>query len=404
MTATRCRTLLTLMLVSIGIAARAGTLADALVWQDATGSTWLQASLSAELTAYQSDEPPPALILDADGSFLQPRLTLLADAGISDRLVAHATLNADRGLDPGYRPQGQLRFDEYFLQARVLDKVRGQLRIGKFATVFGRWISRHRAADNPFISAPALYEDMLPATDTGVPATVAAFLGRRDRPEVKPAWLPVVWGPSYTTGGSVAAAFGSVEIAVEAKNAGLASRPAAWDIFEEGWETEPVWTGRIAWRPGPEVTLGLSYSTGPYLRSRTRSELPAGRSVDDYRQTTTALDLSWERRQWQLWVEAMRASFDVPAVGTVDMTGAFAELRYKFALHWWLAARWNRSAFDDVPGTATAWDRTLQRTDLALGYRQNRDLTFKLEWNRGSQAGGNVMGRNVVALQMVLAL
>lgn len=379
----------------------AGPLSDRIVYQSADGSRWMQGSLTGELTGYQADEPPPALIIDTDGSFLQPRLALLVDAGLGQRVVAHVQVTADRGLDPGYRRKGQLRLDEYFLQVDLFDDVRGQLRIGKFSTALGGWVSRHRAVENPLISAPLLYEDMVTVTDATAPADVDAFVSRRDAPEIKPAWLPVVWGPSYASGISFAASFGDFDMVIEAKNASIASRPAVWDAIDTGWNTDPIWTGRITWHPLPEFTAGISHSTGPYLRARAEQSLPAGQSVDDFDQDTTAVDLTWERRRIQVWIEAMQSSFDVPRVGRVRMTGAFAEVRWKFAPQWWIGGRLNRSEFDDVPDLSVSWDRDITRFDLGIGWRAGADLLLKAEYGRGAQAGRDVMGRDVFALQLV---
>ncbi len=118
-------------LTIVGPAHAAGLL-DRLAYQSTDGGFWMQSSGNFELTGYQADEPPPALILDADGSFLQPRLGMMLDAGLGERLLAHVLVNVDRGLDPGYRKNGHIRVDEYFLQATVFDPIRGQLRVDKF--------------------------------------------------------------------------------------------------------------------------------------------------------------------------------------------------------------------------------------------------------------------------------
>lgn len=387
-----------------GGVAHAGDWLERLTLQSADGAWWLQTSGSAELTGYQADEPPPALILDADGSFLQPRLAVMFDAGLGGRVLAHVQVSADRGLDPGYRRNGHLRLDEYFLQVDAVDALRGQFRLGKFSTAFGGWVSRHRSLDNPLISAPLLYEDMVTITDAVAPASVDAFVNRRDQPENKPAWLPVIWGPSYASGVSFSGGFGDVDFTVEAKNASVSSRPAVWDAIDTGWDTDPIWTGRIAWHPVPELVAGLSHTTGPYLRARAERTLAAGESVNDFHQDVTALDVTWERRQIQVWVELMRGSFEVPRVGKVDFTGGFAEVRWKFAPQWWIAGRFNRSVFDAVPTRSRSFDRNITRVDVGLGVRATPDLLIKVEYGRGDQAGPDIMGRDVLALQVVWSL
>ena len=373
-----------------------------LVVQAEDGDPWAQLSMLADLTAYAPDEPPPGLLFDADGSFVHPRIGLLLDAGLGPRLTGHLQLQIDRGFDPGEKRRGDVRFDEYYLQANVIDAARVQLRVGKFATAFGGWVSRHRTSDNPLISAPVPYEDMTAVADDVLPGSVAGFVNRRNLSENKLSWLPVVWGPSYATGASVSGGFGDFDLVIEVKNAAISSRPETWDALEEGFTTDPTFTGRFAWHPTPEWTLGLSHSRGPYLPDATQRLLPADQGVNDYAQTTTALDLTFERRQLQLWAEVMRSTFEVPRVGDADLVTAFVEVRYKVAPRWWLAGRWNRTMFDEVEGSTRSWDRHLTRIDIGVGFRQDANLLFKLEYNRGQQSGGNVNGRDQLAVQAVL--
>ena len=125
--------------------------------------------------------------------------------------------------------------------------------------------------------------------------------------------------------------------------------------------------------------------------------------MNDYEQTTTALDLTFERRRLQFWAEVMHSAFEVPRVGDAELLTGFVEVRYKFAPRWWLAGRWNRSIFDEVRNSSQSWDRHLTRIDVGVGFRKDANLLFKLEYNRGQQSGGNINGRDQVAVQAVLA-
>lgn len=98
----------------------------------------------------------------------------------------------------------------------------------------------------------------------------------------------------------------------------------------------------------------------------------------------------------------MRSTFEVPRVGDADLLTGFVEVRYKFAPRWWLAGRWNRSIFDEVRGSTRSWDRHVTRIDAGLGFRHDANLLFKLEYNRGQQSGGDINGRDQVAVQAVL--
>lgn len=375
---------------------------ERLTYASPDGSRWARLSVVGDIAAYATDTPAPGLLFSETSSLLAPRLAVSLDGGFGDRLSLHAELRADRGFDPGLERRGDVRFDEYYIQAHLLDAWRVQVRLGKFATAFGSWVERHKAWDNPLITAPALYEDMVTITDQAAPEGLAAFAARRDVPENKAGWLPIVWGPSYATGASISAGTATLDVVVEIKNSSLSSRPTAWDVVRGGFETRPTVTGRVAYHPSAVWALGASFSQGPYLQDEARPTLPLGARVNDFDQTTLGLDLTYELHRLQFWSELARTRFDVPRVGEVEATSGFVEMRYKFAPQFWLAGRLNRSWFDDAPGLDRSWDRDLTRLDLALGYRYSSHVQAKLEYSHGNQAGGNTMGKRLVAAQLAL--
>src|SRR5581483_5150248 len=149
-----------------------------------------------------------------------PRFTAFLDAQIGKHLELFAEARVDRGFDPRSQPR-DARFDQYLLRYQPFETSVLNLQLGKFATALGNWVPRHYSWDNPLITAPLPYENITTASDDNPPASVTAFLGRRDKPQNKDPWVPLVWGPSYTTGAS---AFGSVnqfDYALEVKNAPL---------------------------------------------------------------------------------------------------------------------------------------------------------------------------------------
>lgn len=367
-----------------------------------SNDAWLQLSSMNSLTAYAPEEPPPGLLFADDSVFLAPQLSLAADAGVGRRFLLHARARADRGFDPGSERDGDLRLDEYFLQVNFQDPGRTQLRLGKFATAFGNWVNRHQSWDNPLITAPAVYEDMVTVTDQAAPADPADFIGRRDGPENKPGWVPMVWGPSYATGASLTTGTRDVELTVEVKGSALSSRPDTWDVVDDGFPTDPTFTGRFGWQPATAWTLGVSASHGPYLQEAARPTLPAGSSLDDFDQTTVGLDVTYELRGLQVWAELARASFDIPRVGTVRALSGFVEARYKLTPRLWLAGRWNQSRFDEPAGLTRSWDRDLERLDVGLGFRHTTHVATKIEYSVGDQTGRDTNGNELVAAQLVV--
>ena len=377
-------------------------LGDNLSVTSADGARSARLSLMTDISVLVPERPPPGLQRSNDVPFIAPRVALFFDATFGPRLTGHVQGRVDRGYDPGWDSAGDARFDEYFLEALLFDHGHVTLRAGKFATVFGAWVDRHLAWNNPLITAPALYEDMLAITDRAAPADFATFVARQNAPDNKAGWVPVIWGPSYTTGAALIAQVDRVDFAIEVKNAALSSRPEAWSAVDHGFETTPTVTGRIAWQPRADWTLGASGSRGPYLRDESRRTLPAGRDLDDFVQTVIATDATFERHRLQLWLELARSDFEVPRVGDVGVFSGFVEARYKLAPQWWLAGRWNQSWFDDTPTLQQAWDRDLRRLDVALGYRHDAHIEAKLEYSVGDQSGGDTNGNQLFAAQLVL--
>ncbi len=377
---------------------------SSLGWQTHDGRVRADVSGTIDAETFYVDQLPPALIRPNDDVFFNPRLALFLDATAGDRWYAMAQMRADRGFDPGFRPDGDVRLDEYLLRFKPLGDARINLQAGKFATAFGNWVHRHDTWSNPLINAPLAYENMTPITDHLGPGGAAGFIGRKNVPDNKPAWLPVLWGPSYATGLSVFGALGKFDYALEFKNASVSSRPYAWDPFRQNWDAT-TWSGRIGHRPNAAWAYGASFSHGPYLLKFAEPTLPAGVGRHDFPQTTVGVDASWAWRRWQLWAEAIGSRFVVPNVGDADVFSYYLEAKYKATTRLFLAARWNQQLYGDVPdgtGGMQPWDHDAWRTDLAVGFRFTRHLQSKLQYSYNHQKGPRQQGEQLLAAQITL--
>lgn len=376
------------------------SLDDALTLESPEQTFRVDLSGLLDLELYAPESPAMGLLNTDDEVFFNPRLILFLDLQATEHFRAHAQMRVDRGFDPGFAADGQARLDEYFLEWKPLKESWVNFRIGKFATAFGSWTGRRLSWENPFITAPMAYSDMLPASDDAA-VPLAGFMGRRYKPDNHLSWLPIIWGPSYASGASVFGQVGLLDYAFEIKNASLSSAPRSWDVVENGWDAT-TYTGRIGWRPAPEWNLGTSFSHGPYLMEEAQDSLPAGRSFRDYNQTTFGLDASWSHGSWQVWSELITSRFDVPNVGGVRVYSGFLEAKYKLDSQWWVAARWNQSLFGDIPGTSTAWDNDGWRADLSLGYRFSRHLQAKLQYSLAERSGQDQEGDHLFAAQITV--
>ena len=193
----------------------------------------LRARLSGflDLEVFQLEQPPPGL-LDTDQHFLaNPRLSLFLDAQIGTHVYFFTQARADRGFDPADQDV-QVRLDEYALRINPWEADRFALQIGKFATVVGNFVQRHLSWENPFVTAPLPYENLTTVWDNIAPfpdffAGIPFDIDNN---------IPLIWGPSYASGGSVAGKIGKFNYAVEIKNSALASRPESWDATQIGFE------------------------------------------------------------------------------------------------------------------------------------------------------------------------
>ncbi len=333
-----------------------------------------------DLEFYSFDEPSPGLIDSRRENLFNPRLTVFLDAQIGPALYFFAQARADRHFDPTDKG-AQVRLDEYALRFTPWDDGRLSLQIGKFATVIGRWVQRHLSWDNPFLNAPLIYENITAIEDRLAPAFVADL--DAELRDAKYEYNPTIWGPSYTSGVSIAGRIGQFDYAAEVKNAALASRPESWDATRVGF-ARPSFSGRLGYRPNEMFNFGIFASEGPYFEDMARSSLPPGRSLSDYREILVGQDASFEWHHIQIWAELHGVRFEVPLVGNADVFGYFLEAKYKFTPQLFAAMRWNQQLYDEVPngtGGTAPWGHDAWRIDHAIAYRFTPHTQLKFQYD-----------------------
>jgi len=365
-----------------------------------------------DLEGYYIDQRPPGLIFGSDTGFVNPRLTLFLDTRVGRHLYGFVEARFDRGFDPRSR-FAAAHLDAYLARWTPLDTPLLNLQFGKFATMIGTWAQRHDSWSNPFVTAPLPYENVTAISDGAAPATPQAFLARRNVPDRKRDWVPLVWGPNYTTGGAVFGRVGPLDYAAAVKNAALSARPEEWDARKRGFD-QPSASGRLGWRPAVAWTLGASAGSGPYLREKAARTLAPDQDLGDFRETVIGADASYARHHLQLWGEFFAGRFDVPipnlsrlrsSVEEADTAAYYLEGRYKLTPSLFGALRWNQQLFGEVPdgrGGERAWDRDVWRIDAALGYRFDRHLQAKLQYAFSRQTGRLQQGQQLVAAQVTL--
>ena len=333
-----------------------------------------------DLEYYLYDKPPPGIIYADDNQLFNPRLTMFLDVQAGPHVYFFAQARFDRGFDP--TDEGaEVRLDEYALRITPWEDGRLSVQIGKFAAVTGNWNPRHLSWDNPFITAPLVYENVTILEDWK--ALPAAYFEGGVLRDPKEEYIPVIWGPSYASGVSVAGRFGMFEYAAEIKNASLSSRPESWDLTQIGFE-HPTVNTRVGLRPNEMWNLGFSASKGTYFRPEAEPTLPTGRDIGDYDQLVLGQDVSFAWRHLQLWAEFYQMRFELPEIGDADTFGYYLEAKYKFAPQLFGALRWNQQFFGEIPGVLgqpVQWWRDISRVDTALIYRLTEYTQLKLQYN-----------------------
>ena len=369
----------------------------------------LQLSGLVELEGYFIDQRAPGLIFTDDSFLFNPRLTLFADIQWTRHIYVFGQFRADRGFDPSDHGV-EIRADEYFLRYSPFNDSRINFQIGKFATVVGNWVQRHYSWDNPFINAPLPYENLTGIWDSASPGNVDTLLywahvGEYDDGDYSDKYLrlPIIWGPSYTTGFAVFGSFDRFDYAAEIKNSALASRPESWDATEVGFD-HPTFSTRVGVRPSEMWNLGFSASAGPYLLREATPTLPPGRSTGDYRELVLGQDISFAWHHWQLWAEIYEARFEVPAIGNADTLSYYLEAKYKITPQFFGALRWNQQLFGTVRDAdeRVKWGNAVWRVDAALGYRFTNYLQAKIQYSFTHQDADIQVGEQLVAAQLTL--
>jgi hypothetical protein len=382
---------------------------EALVFSDAQGDLRARVSGTLDLEGYHFQLPAPALLYTESQNLFSPRLSLFLDAQLGRYLYVFAQSRADRGFDPSdeYR---RLRLDEYAIRFSPGDEGYLNLQLGKFATVVGNWVERHGSWDNPFVTAPLVYESLTGVWDAAAPGSADTLLrwahvrpngypdGSKDDKDLR---LPVIWGPSYGSGLAVSGLIEHFQYAFEVKNSALASRPDSWSVAAVQWQN-PTFSGRIGYRPNEAWNLGLSASSGSYLRPSASASLAPGYKREDYREIVVGQDLSFAWHHLQLWAEVYEVRFHLPRVGDADTVSYYVEAKYKFTAQFFAAVRWNQQLFGslrDSVGNFERWGRDVWRFDFAPAYRFTPHTQLKFQYSLQRTAGPAPAWNNIFALQ-----
>lgn len=375
-------------------------ISEALSFSALNDSVRVRVSGTLDLEYYYFDQPAPGLIYADDNNLFNPRLSVFADAQLGPHVYFFSQARVDRHFDPTEEGM-QTRLDEYALRVTPWADGRLNVQVGKFAAVVGNWIPRHLSWDNPFITAPLVYENVTILEDAKA-LSPEYYLGGELR-DPKYEYVPVLWGPSYASGASVAGRIGKFDYAGEIKNAALSSRPESWDVVNIGFE-HPTFNGRVGFRPNEMWNFGFSASKGPFFRPEAEPTLPEGRGIGDYDQLVLAQDVSFAWRHLQVWAEFYETRFEVPLIGNADSLAYYIEAKYKLTPQLFVALRWNQQYFGDVEiyGSEIPWWHDISRVDAAVTYRLTEHTQLKVQFNVHHEEDRGPEYHHTVAAQLTV--
>jgi hypothetical protein len=381
-----------LFLAILGAAAAADDAMDrveeALAWNSADGRARGRLSGLVDLEQYSLPRPAPGVIESESRDLFNPRLSVFLDAQLGDEIYAFAQARLDRGFDPSTdRLRGRL--DEYALRWRAVGDGLLDIQVGKFGTIVGNWVPRHDSWQNAFITAPLPYENLTGVWDNaparsgdqllvwshvrpGLPANVV---------EEEKYWqLPIIWGPSYAAGVALAGSAGRFRYAAEVKNASLASRPDAWSPRESGL-AHPTVSGRLRYVPSQEWEVGVSMSSGSFLRPVAGPQLDPSIGRSEYREHVIGADVAYAWHHFQFWAEVYAARFTMPRVGDAETTAYYLEAKYKITPAFSAAVRWGQQFFGTIESSTgpERWGHDTWRFDVAPTMRLTAHAQVKLQ-------------------------
>lgn len=340
------------------------------------GSGTMQMALSGELDLETFHlGGPTAGLVTGDGWLEAPRLRLMTDMFVGDRVYGLVELRGDRGEAP---TQGEwhARVEQAFLRVSSL-KGTVSLQAGRFASPFGSYAARHLTRVDPFVRPPLPYDDRTVISRSIAPPSTAVFLGWQDKGDTfRRDGAPPVWGVPYQWGAMIAGRVRQVSYRVAAMNGAPSSEPRDWGLGHEGFR-HPSWVAGMGVQVTPSLALGGSWDRGPFMQPLTKGSLPAGRHRYDYAQELLSFDASFARGPVMARGEVIHDRWQVP-----NLSGTPVDVGYSLAVQsdvgggWSAAARWGYLDFrplGDGAGGRRPWDHPVARYEASLSYRMAKN-------------------------------
>ncbi|MBI5866849.1 MAG: hypothetical protein HZB43_00920 [candidate division Zixibacteria bacterium] len=316
--------------------------------------------------------------------------TLFFDASVSERLSAFLELYADGRYDRATLHGAYIRYDH----TQQL-----HLEAGLIPTPVGLWPARAYADKNPLISTPAIYQyqTSLDVWDELQTSTGEVLEDRGNAEYAAP-----IFDFWWNTGVHGYASVGRASFGLALLNGSL-SNPQRRIIYNQ-----PNVAAHASLAFGPYVTVGGWGAIGPYLASSFGPSVPEGKKLTDYRQMTIGLNLHASAGHWDANAEGLLNRYEHPYFGLLDNAGAYADVKYTFAVRWWAASRIDMLGFSHLNADSAngqRWDYPITRFELGVGRWMSEHAALKLvaQFVRYSEAP-LALNDEVYALQFIFKM
>ncbi len=328
------------------------------------------------------------------------------------------SLDAEVRAGPHVALVGEVRTDNLdsprpyalYLRLRPWTNRSFDVQAGRIPPVFGAYVRRRYALDNPLPGMPLAYQYLTTLRPDALPSSADDLYVRRGSgwlvrypigAQTSAPGMPLVNAERWDVGVEVKIGSEPVELAV-ALTQGTLSHP----MVEDDNDGKQV-SARLCWRPLIGLALGVSGARGEYVAREATDALPPG-DRGPLRQRAAGLDAEYAAGYWILRAEAVWSGWDVPPLaGTtsrrLDALGLMLEARYKVAPGLYVAGRADHLGFSRLQTSGSfPWDAPVTRLEVGAGYAIVRNLLLKAALQHNTRNGGRIRGRDLLAGQVVL--
>ena len=316
------------------------------------------------------------VLIRGDAPFDAYGLRVFADARVSPRLEIYSQVVL-RDATGAYVDGAYLNFTP--APGRDL-----HLLAGKLPWAIGTYAPRTYSNHNPLIGTPLMYQyhttilwyEIAPSADALLATAGSGEFGVNYNGYAEGRGMALVDDSYWDVGVTISGSQRPLEYAL-----GMTAGTPGWGSTAQDENAGKSVLGRIGLAPLPGVRLGVSGAYGPYLVAGLKPVLPQGHQVTDYHQKLAMADLELLADHLELRGEAARNVWETPALGDLEVTSGYAELKYTFSIGAFVAGRYDAERFGKIADSAGAkhpWDADVTRIETGLGYRFNRDAVAKL--------------------------